>query len=44
MDSKDYNHVQAERKSLDKLKEAESAVKTGQEWMALEELKKVVED
>jgi hypothetical protein len=38
MDGKDYNHVQAERKLLDKLKKAENAVKTGQEWMTLKEL------
>lgn len=44
MDSKDRNHVQAERKLIDKLNVAENAVKTGQEWMILEELKKVVEE
>ncbi|MGB8454341.1 MAG: type II toxin-antitoxin system Phd/YefM family antitoxin [Anaerocolumna sp.] len=44
MDGKDYNHVQAERKLLVKLKEAENTVKTGQEWMTLKVLKKAVEE
>jgi prevent-host-death family protein len=44
MDIEDYNQVQAERKLIAKLKEAESAIKTGQEWMSLEEVKKAVEE
>lgn len=43
LDMEDYERSIAERKLLMKLKEAEDAVKDGENWLSLEELKKVME-
>lgn len=39
MDIEDYERDRAERRLLEKLHEAEDAVKNGDEWLSLEELK-----
>ena len=44
LDIEDYERSLAERKLLLKLKEAEDAVKTGDEWLTLSELKRTMED
>ena len=44
LDMEDYERSIAERKLLMMLKEAEEAVKDGENWLSLEELKKVMED
>lgn len=42
MDIEDYERERAEKKLLMKLQEAEEAVKNGDEWLTLEELKAAV--
>lgn len=42
MDIEDYEHEKAEKKLLEKLQEAEEAVKDGNGWLSLEELKAMV--
>lgn len=42
MDIEDYEHEKAEKKLLEKLHEAEEAVKDGNGWLSLEELKAMV--
>ena len=42
MDIEDYERERAEKKLLLKLYEAEEAVKDGEGWLDLEELKKVM--
>lgn len=42
MDMKDYERDQAEKKLLVKLQEAEEAVKDGEGWLDLDELKELV--
>lgn len=42
MDMKDYERDQAEKKLLVKLQEAEEAVKDGEGWLGLNELKELV--
>ena len=42
MDIEDYERDKAEKKLLMKLHEAEEAVKDGEGWLSLEELKRVV--
>ena len=42
MDIEDYEQDREERKLLLKLKEAEDTVKNGEDWLNLEELKKLV--
>ena len=42
MDIEDYDRDRAERKLLMKLWEAEEAVKDGEGWLELDELKKLV--
>lgn len=44
LDIEDYERSIAEGKLLMKLKEAEEAVKDGENWLSLEELKRVMED
>lgn len=44
LDIEDYERSLAERKLLLKIKEAEDAVKTGDEWLTLSELKRTMED
>ena len=39
MDIEDYEHDKAEKKLLEKLHEAEEAVKDGNGWLTLDELK-----
>lgn len=39
LDIEDYNRVQAEKKLLKMIQEAEDAVKKGNEWLTLDELK-----
>lgn len=42
MDMKDYERDQAEKKLLVKLQEAEEAMKDGEGWLDLDELKELV--
>lgn len=42
MDMKDYERDQAEKKLLVKLQEVEEAVKDGEGWLDLDELKELV--
>ena len=42
MDIEDYERERAEKKLLMKLHEAEEAVKDGEDWLDLEELKKIM--
>lgn len=42
LDIEDYERDRAEKKLLAKLQEAEDAVKDGEGWLSLEELKKFV--
>ena len=42
MDIEDYEREKAEKKLLEKLQEAEDAVKDGNGWLSLEELKAIV--
>lgn len=42
MDIEDYENDRAEKKLLMKLQEAEEAVKDGESWIALDELKALV--
>ena len=42
MDFEDYEHERAEKKLLMKLQEAEDAVKDGEGWLNLDELKVLV--
>ena len=42
MDIEDYEREKAEKKLLEKLQEAEAAVKDGNGWLSLEELKAIV--
>ena len=42
--SEDYERDQAEKKLLIKLQEAEVAVKEGEGWLSLEELKEAMEN
>lgn len=44
MDIEDYEREKAEKKLLEKLQEAETAVKDGDGWLSLEEQKAIVED
>lgn len=44
MDIEDYNREQAEKKLLQKLHQAEKAVKSGTEWISMEELKTAMGD
>ncbi|MBQ4563242.1 MAG: type II toxin-antitoxin system prevent-host-death family antitoxin [Lachnospiraceae bacterium] len=44
LDIEDYERDRAERKLLMKLKEAEEAVKGGENWLSLEELKAALEE
>lgn len=42
MDIEDYERERAEKKLLEKLQEAQEAVKDGNSWLSLEELKAMV--
>ena len=42
MDIEDYEGDKAEKKLLEKLQEAEAAVKDGEGWLSLDELKTMV--
>lgn len=42
MDIEDYERERAEKKLLEKLQEAEEAVKDGKGWLSMEELKAIV--
>ena len=42
MDIEDYERDKAEKKLLEKLQEAEAAVKDGKGWLSLDELKTMV--
>ena len=42
MDIEDYERDKAEKKLLEKLQEAEAAVKDGEGWLSLDELKTMV--
>ena len=42
MDIEDYERDKAEKKLLEKLQEAEAAVKDGKSWLSLDELKTMV--
>ena len=44
MDIEDYEREKAEKKLLMKLQEAEEAVKDGNGWLTLDELKGIVEE
>lgn len=44
MDIQDYEKQQAVIKLLSKLAEAEEAIKTGDEWKSLDDLRKALED
>lgn len=44
MDIEDYEREKAEKKLLMKLQEAEEAVKDGNGWLTLDELKDIVEE
>lgn len=44
MDIEDYEHDRAEKKLLMKLQEAEEAVKDGEGWLELDELKALMEE
>ncbi len=44
LDIEDYERDRAERKLLMKLKEAEEAVKDGENWLSLEDLKAALEE
>ncbi len=44
LDIEDYERDRAERKLLMKLKEAEEAVKDGENWLSLKELKAALEE
>ncbi|NLW46752.1 MAG: type II toxin-antitoxin system prevent-host-death family antitoxin [Firmicutes bacterium] len=43
LDMREYERQQAVIKLLSKLSEAEDAIKTGEEWRSLEDLKKLLE-
>lgn len=43
LDIEDYERDRAERKLLIKLQEAEEAVKNGEEWLSLHDVKKAME-
>lgn len=43
LDIEDYERDRAERKLLIKLQEAEEAIKNGEEWLSLNDLKKAME-
>ncbi len=42
MDIEDYERDKAEKKLLEKLHEAEDAIKAGNDWLSIEELKAMV--
>ena len=44
LDIEDYEKIQAEKKLLMRLKEAEEAVKGDGDWLSLKELKSIMED
>ena len=44
LDIEDYERERAEKKLLIKLKEAEEAVKNGENWLSLEEAKAALEE
>ncbi|MBQ4259347.1 MAG: type II toxin-antitoxin system prevent-host-death family antitoxin [Lachnospiraceae bacterium] len=44
IDIEDYEREQAEKKLLRKLQDAEKAVKDGDNWLTLDELKKALEE
>ena len=44
MDIEDYERDKAEKKLLEKLHEAEDAIKAGNDWLSIEELKAMVGD
>lgn len=44
LDIEDYERERAEKKLLMKLKEAEEAVKNGESWLSLEEVKAALEE
>ena len=44
IDIEDYEREQAEKKLLRKLQDAEKAVKGGDNWLTLDELKKAMEE
>ena len=44
LDLEDYEKIQAEKKLLMRLKEAEEAVKGDGDWLSLKELKSIMED
>ncbi|MBQ6875834.1 MAG: type II toxin-antitoxin system prevent-host-death family antitoxin [Lachnospiraceae bacterium] len=44
LDIEDYERERAEKKLLMKLKEAEEAVKNGENWLSLEEVKAALEE